>query len=296
MRFLVTGASGLLGAALVRQLLASRESISAWSGPGAGESAGVVPHRVDLADAAAVADAFRAAAPDVILHAAALARVSECHADPARARRINTDASRQLAELAAARGARLLLVSTDLVFDGERGNYRESDEPRPLSVYGQTKRRAEEAVLAYSGTVVARLSLLVGAPPPGRPSFILDQVRDLRAGHRITLFADEWRSPRSLESAADSLIALARSSFVGLIHLGGPQRLSRVEMGLRLAARLNADPGLIVRARRADMPAAEERPRDVSLDSSHWRSHFPDAPWPSWEEAIDELLAAKRGG
>src|SRR3954452_4443791 len=130
MRWLVTGASGLLGGYLLRQLRAAGESVVAWSRSHAGES--FTP--VDLADPTAVAAAFHSAAPDVVLHAAALARVGDCHRDPAGARRINTDGTRLLAELAADAGARLVFVSTDLVFDGERGEYRESDVPNPLSV------------------------------------------------------------------------------------------------------------------------------------------------------------------
>jgi dTDP-4-dehydrorhamnose reductase len=80
------------------------------------------------------------------------------------------------------------------------------------------------------------------------------------------------------------------SDFTGLIHLGGPERLSRLEMGQRLAAALGLDPSVIVPAARASFPAAEPRPRDVSLDSSRWRSLFPAQPWPDWDEALGEMM------
>src|SRR5439155_1040800 len=163
-----------------RHLRAAGEPVVAWSGSQRAEVLGEPLTRVDLTDPAAVTAAFRAAGPDAILHAAAVARVDECRRDPDRARRINTDGSQRLAELAADAGARLVLVSTDLVFDGERGHYREADPPNPLTVYGRTKADAEAAVLAVPRTAAARLSLLFGPCLTGRTSFfdrMLDAVR-----------------------------------------------------------------------------------------------------------------------
>src|SRR5436305_4941697 len=108
--------------------------------------------------------------------------MAECHRDPARARRVNVGGTATLAELAAKARARLVLVSTDLVFDGEHAPYREPDPPAPLSVYGASKRAAEEAVLAHPRHAVARLSLLFGPGLGGRPSFFDEQVAAFRAG------------------------------------------------------------------------------------------------------------------
>src|SRR5581483_3446945 len=115
-----------------------------------------------------VAQAFETARPRLVLHTAALARVNACHADPVRAWEINTRASEILAELADRAKARLVMVSTDLVFDGEKGGYLESDAAKPLSVYGRTKLAGEQAVRSIPGSAVARVSLLLGAPPSGR--------------------------------------------------------------------------------------------------------------------------------
>ncbi|HEX4590789.1 MAG TPA: SDR family oxidoreductase, partial [Gemmataceae bacterium] len=236
MRWLLTGATGLLGGYVLRQLRS--ESIVAWSGSQQSDVLGVPLIRADLADSAAVAAAFSAAAPDVVIHAAAVARVDECRRDSDRARRINTEGSRHLAELAAERGARLVYVSTDLVFDGERGSYRESDSPSPLTVYGLTKADAETAVLTFPRTAVARLSLLYGPCLTGRSSFFDRMVAALKQGQPIPLFADEWRTPLDLATAATALVELGRSEVTGLLHIGGPERLSRLEMGRQLAEAL----------------------------------------------------------
>jgi dTDP-4-dehydrorhamnose reductase len=242
---------------------------------------------VDLANPDRVAAAFREARPEIILHAAALAKVADCYRDPGRARQVNTRGTELLAELAAAAGARLVLTSTDLVFDGEHAPHREEDPPAPLSVYGRTKAAAEGPVLAVGGVVV-RISLLYGPTLVGRPAFYDEQVAALRAGKTVILFEDEWRTPLSLSTAARALLGVARSDFRGLLHLGGPERLSRLEMGRRLAAYLGADASVIRAVRREDLPSGEPRPRDTSLDSSRWRGMFPGQPWPGLEEALRE--------
>jgi dTDP-4-dehydrorhamnose reductase len=275
MRLLVTGASGQLGAYLLRELAGRHDvDLVAWSGAARGERFGFPLRPVDVGDADAVARAFAEARPDVVLHAAALARVADCHFDPERAHCINAAPSATLAALADAASVRFVQVSTDLVFDGERGGYRESDPANALSIYGRTKAAAEAAALAAPRSAVARLSLLYGLSLTGRPSFYDEQIAALRGGRPVTLFRDEWRTPLDLPTAARALLALATSDVVGLIHIGGPERLSRLEMGERLAAALGVDATCLIAANRADVLAPEPRPRDCSLDSSRWRALF----------------------
>jgi len=289
MRILVTGASGQLGSYLLRELAAGDWQVVAWSGARSGQLFGVSLQPVDLADTNQVATAFRQVRPTAVIHAAAVATLAECLRDPQRARQVNAHGSAILAVLAAEVGARLVQVSTDLVFDGEKGWYREQDEPAPLSVYGRTKLEAEQAVLAHPRNAVLRLSLLFGPTLVGRPSFFDQQLAALREHKPVTLFTDEWRTPLNLCTAARALVALVRSDFRGLLHLGGPERMSRQEMGLRLAAALQADPSVIVAKKRDQVPSAEPRPCDTSLDSSRWRELFPALPWPVWPEALREM-------
>jgi dTDP-4-dehydrorhamnose reductase len=293
-RILVTGASGQLGGYLLRELRRRDASVIAWSGHHGGTLFGYELRPVDLAQPEAVAAAFRQARPEVVIHAGALARVDVCHREPERAWQVNVQGTATLAELAAEAGARLLFLSTDMVFDGDRGGYHEDDPPVPLSTYGRSKAAAEPAVLATGRGLVARVSLFFGPSLVGRPSFFDEQMSALRQGRRLSLFADEWRTPLSILTAARALVALADSETTGLLHLGGPERLSRLEMGQRLAKHLGADPTVIRPARREEFPAPEPRPRDVSLDSSRWRGLFPAQPWPGWEEALRELLSPEQ--
>jgi dTDP-4-dehydrorhamnose reductase len=289
MRILLTGASGQLGNYLLRELRHHDLAVVAWSGSRADVRFGYAVQPVDLARPAAVETAFQAARPTLVIHTAALARVDACYRRPRRARHINTQGAALLAQLADRAGARLLHVSTDLVFDGERGNYREEDAPHPLSVYARTKAEAETAVLASPRAVVVRVGPLFGPSLAARPAFFSEQVAALRQGRPLPLFEDEWRSPLGLTVAARALLAVARSDVTGLLHLGGPERLSRLEMGHRLARFLGCDPSVIVPTTHAQMPAPEPRPHDTSLDSSRWRGLFPGQPWPTWEEALREM-------
>jgi dTDP-4-dehydrorhamnose reductase len=289
-RLLLTGASGQLGAYLLRRLARLPLDVIAWTGSRTGQLFEFPLLPIDLADQSAVRTAFHAATPDLVLHTAALARLADCHRDPQRAHQVNTAATATLADLCASAGARLVFVSTDLVFDGEGAPYRATDPPTPLSVYARTKAAAEAAVLAHPRHAVARVSLLFGPALNGRPSFFDEQVSALRAGRPITLFADEWRTPLDLDTAATALIELSLSNVNGVLHVGGPERLSRAEMGRQLAEALGVDSGVVVAVRREDVPAPEPRPRDTSLDSERWRALFPQLPWPRFAAALGQLL------
>jgi dTDP-4-dehydrorhamnose reductase len=289
MRLLLTGASGQLGSYVLREIVKSGFPVVAWSGSRSGCLFGTELQPVDLADPDQIVNAYRAAAPTAVIHAGAVAAVDTCWRDPVRARRVNTEGTAILAELAEQTGARLLLVSTDLVFDGEKGWYREEDKPSPLSTYASTKADAETPVLRIASGIVVRMSLLFGPSIVGRPSFFDSQLAALRARRPLTLFSDEWRTPLSLITAARALLAIVCSDARGTLHLGGPERMSRLEMGQRLAVYLGFDSATILAASRSSVPAAEPRPRDTSLDCSRWRELFGAQPLPTWEQALAEM-------
>jgi dTDP-4-dehydrorhamnose reductase len=289
MRILVTGASGQLGGYLLRELQLRGLPTYGWSGSRSGEWFGCRVQPVDLTDERALFDAFADCAPEIVIHAAAMSKIADCHRTPGWARRVNSRATARLCDLCDRTGARLVYVSTDLVFDGQRGHYRENDQAVPLSIYGGTKLCAEQAVLAMPRGIVARLSLLYGPSLLPQLSFFGQQIAALRSGKHIQLFTDEWRTPLALPTAASALVALALSPETGLFHIGGPERMSRFEMGQTLAAALGVDPAALLAVSQRDAPAPEPRPRDVSLNSSKWRTAFPDHAWPRMTEVLTTM-------
>jgi dTDP-4-dehydrorhamnose reductase len=292
---LITGASGHLGSYLVREAVAQGLAVAAWSGISRGHRFGVPMIPVDLADQDQVTQAFRVCKPAFIIHAAAVASVAACRSNPKQVERINVQVTRRLAELAAESSARLVFVSTDLVFDGATGNYGENDSPNSLSIYGRSKAEAEAYVLEASGQVVARLSLLYGPCLAGRPHFFDEQITIFRSGKPVLLFKDEWRTPLSFVTAARALLDLARVDFAGIVHVAGQERLSRLEMGQRLAKHLGIENARIIEASRDSMRDQEPRPRDTSLDCSRWRSLRPNFPRPTFEQALAEMHTGKMG-
>ncbi len=176
-------------------------------------------------------------------------------------RTVTVDGAEAAARGAAAVGARFLLTSTDLVFDGRAGNYSELMAATPLMPYGQLKLEAEVAAKdASPGAVILRPSLMVGE------SGILMQPAyecgNLMRGQPVQLYADEWRSAVHVDDVARAVWDLVSGEVSGVFHLGGPERLSRLELGKLLCAMFRFEPRLIKEAQRP-----EDRPRDTSLDS-----------------------------
>lgn len=215
-RVWITGASGLLGNYL-RQT--APQFAPGWQ---------VIALRredLDLTDCSAVRARFEAEQPDAVLHCAAIAHPPVCQRDPDTARRVNVEATRCLAELAADRP--FCFYSTDLVFDGKRGNYAETDPPNPLSVYAETKVAAEQVVLANPRHTVLRLSLNFGKSPAGNRAFNEMLRNDLAAGKDFSLFTDEFRCPTAALVTARATWELMQQAATGLFHVCGADKLSR---------------------------------------------------------------------
>lgn len=244
--------------------------------------------RVELTGPDALERLLDEAAPRAVVHAAVLGRVELCEERPTEAERVNAGVPADLARLCRRRGIRLVALSTDLVFGGERGALREADPAGPLSVYGRTKLAGEEAVLAACPeAAVARVALVAGRGHGPRPTSTEAIAWALRAGRPVRLYADEFRTPVDPESVADALLRLVTATAAGRFHLGGPERLSRLDLGRRVARVLGLDPTRLEAARQADHPGPDRRPPDVSLDAGRARRELGWEPRPL-DEAIRE--------
>ncbi len=210
--------------------------------------------------------------PQVVIHTAALASLDDCERQPEFAKTMNLDATRRLAERAERSDARFLFTSTDIVFDGRKGHYREEDPPAPLNVYGRTKAEAEAYLLAHhSDTVVVRPALFYGKSLNGRRSFTEIMFQKLRQGEPVKLFTDEYRTPLLVNDLSRALWELAFHDYRGILHLGGSPRLSRYDLGVLLCEMFDFDRTLLVPTLSRQTRFVARRPLDVSLDSSRAR-------------------------
>lgn len=261
---LVTGASGFLGQQLVRQAVASGRYDRIWatwfSHPENCQIPGVDPVRLDITDQTAVLQLATEIRPDIVIHTAYSKQEPFTYA-------VTAIGTRHVARAVARIGGRLIHMSSDVVFDGERAPYDEAAVPYPVHAYGRAKAAAEATVRALlPAATIVRTSLIVGLDPLDRISAWV--VNSLRNGRPITLFTDEWRNPVWVHDLAAAVLELAQRTrpFVGPIHVAGPQALTRYQMGVRLARFFGLDaagitPGL---SRESGMV----RPRDLRLDIS----------------------------
>jgi dTDP-4-dehydrorhamnose reductase len=286
LRVLVTGAGGLLGGSLSASLAGDLDVVAAVRRSPAPAGLAWVP--LDLLDPRSLEAALDAVRPQAVLHSAALAEPDRCERERDLARRLNTDAPAALARLCARRGLRLVALSTDLVLPGTRALSREEDAPEPRLHYARTKLDGEHAVRAEDPrAAVVRVALVLGRGHGPRGSASEAIAWALQSGRRLRLFSDQYRSPVDAASVAGAAAALLRGTQTGVFHLGGPERLSRHQLGLRVARVLGHDASLIDEARQADQPPGVPRPLDVSLDSGRARRELGYHPRPL-EEAVRE--------
>ena len=176
--------------------------------------------------------------PDAIVNCAAISNATSVEADAMRAEKINIALPRLLAQLSTHLGARLLHVSTDMVFDGQSEQpYRSTDMPAPTNLYGQTKLMAEREVLEHNpeDPVVLRIPILMGNSPVGQRSLHEKLIAAIQAGKKPKLFCDEIRQPCSASNVAEVLLELTeRRDLHGIFHWAGSETLSRFEMGQRI--------------------------------------------------------------
>jgi dTDP-4-dehydrorhamnose reductase len=290
---LVTGASGFLGAHIMRRLaelgrdalgIAHRHEM-----PAPGRS--VV---LDMADSRALMALVRAERPQEVLHVGALTSPDYCETHPEEADTVNVTATGALAMAAFAVDAHLTFISTDLVFDGKRGMYTEADPPSPINRYAVTKAQAEHLVRSASADfAIVRPSFIYGHPLAAHhSSFSEALLNNLRGGTPSPVFHDQYRSPIEAGALASAVLEVAERRLSGVWHIAGPDRVSRAQFGRLLAEAAGLDPASLIEVSMDDVSLPAKRPRDVSLDTTKAREHV-QCPLPTLRESLTALYRAE---
>jgi len=252
----ITGAGGLIGNCLVQ---AAPKSAPRW------RPRALTRDRLDLLDFAAVRREFQKDRPQLVIHCAAISTIAGAEADPKLASQLNVEVTRLLAELAGE--IPFVFFSTDLIFDGRKGDYVEADAPNPLHLYGETKVVAEEIILKNPRHLIVRTSINGGVSPTGDRGFNERTKREWRDGRLMKLFIDEFRSPIPAVETARTVWELAEKNYTGIYHVAGAEKLSRWQLGQLLAKRWPELNAKIEPASAKDFPGPPRAP-DTSLDIS----------------------------
>jgi dTDP-4-dehydrorhamnose reductase len=247
-RLLVTGVSGLLGLNLALQASDRHQVTGVLSGGRAAAQPGITPFdtlQADLTRPGQVERVLDAVRPDVVVNCAALTELDACELDPQRAYRLNTQLPRDLAEQTARKGARLVHISTDAVFDGTHGDYSEVDTPNPINVYARTKLDGERAVAeANPDALIARVNFYGWSWQQHR-SLAEFFFWNLSAGKTVKGFADVIFTPLLVNDLVEILLRMIDLRLNGLYHAVSREAISKYDFGKLLACHFGFDQDLV---------------------------------------------------
>lgn len=290
MRVLVTGGTGLLGWWLVKVLSSRGHDVHATyhaQKPVGLDSVNWV--KVSIEDPDSVNRVLEAVKPDTVVHSAAYTDVDGCEANKEYAYRVNYVGTAVLAKAAGRVNSFMIYVSTDYVFDGEKGLYSESDLPNPVNYYGFTKLLGEVAVstILSDNSSIVRVSGLYGYSPMGKKNFGIKALESLIEGREVYAFIDQYLSPTYVPALAERISIMVEKKITGIIHIAG-ERVSRYDFALMMARSLGVDEGLVKPAKLSEARLVARRPRDSSLDTS--RALREGLMMPPMEECIRDFI------
>ncbi len=289
MRLFITGGSGLLGSKVAE--IAMEKGYEVFCGYNTHFPEVGIPVRINLLDRDFVR-ALKDVKPEVIVHSAALTDVDKCEIDKEVAYRINVEATKLIADFCRKNGSHLIYVSTDYVFDGQKGYYKEDDEPRPINYYGYTKFLAESFCKDFC---IARTCVIYGSKPAsGKVNFALWLIKNLEEGKEVKVVTDQFITPTLNTNLANMLLEIAERKLIGIFHLAGSTRVSRFDFAVEIAKAFDLDENLIRKAKMDEMKWVAKRPRDSSLDVSKAKEMLKEKPM-SLKESLLNLFKEYRG-
>jgi dTDP-4-dehydrorhamnose reductase len=294
-RILITGGNGLLGTKVIEQALTLPEIdvISTSRGSCQNGYLGTFPFsQLDITDAAAVDRVLSEHRPDVVIHTAAMTNVDGCETHRDEAWAINVDGTQHVARACREVGARLVHLSTEYVYDGTAGPYRETDPVNPLVWYARTKWESEERVRAIlDDAAVGRTTIIVGHAPHVRPNFVLWLVNQLRDGKKANIVTDQVGSPTLADNLSEMVLALALSDTRGVYHTAGDTVIGRYDYARLIAEVFDLDAALLVPITTAELNQPAPRPLNAGLLMDKFKRDFPSVHVLSARQGVEVIKA-----
>lgn len=299
MKILVTGANGLLGQHLLKML----NDTTCYDILATGRGEARLPFMdtgryhyfsLDITDGLAVADFIDRHQPTVIIHTAALTQVDECENNPIACWNTNVTATRFLISAAESIAARFIYISTDFVFDGLGGPYKETDIPEPVNYYGSSKLAAEKAVMESKlSWSIVRTVLVYGNILTGNRSNMVSWVQqNLLDGKNIKVVCDQWRTPTYVKNLADGIILVVKKNATGILHISGAEMLSPYEMAMLTANYLQLDSSRVEKVDASIFSQAGKRPATTGFIVDKAERELGFIPM-SFMEGLREMLPQK---
>ena len=270
MKVLITGTNGFLGQHLSAQLLAKNHHVIAT---GRGECRLLFTDRenfqylpLDFTDPFAVHDVFAEYEPDVVVHAGAMTRVDDCEQEQWQAYLTNVEGTVTMLLNAEEQKNFFIFVSTDFVFDGAGGAYKEDDIANAVNFYGKTKAEAEDAVKEYEfDWAIVRTSLVYGKPLAGRRNILTVVKEKLEKGEEYSVVNDQVRTPTYVEDLAAGIVSIVEKRATGIYHLSGIDVLTPYKMACKIADFFHLDKSLLRKVTEADFSQPAKRPLKTNL-------------------------------
>jgi len=278
LNLLITGASGLVGGRIAEHGDSRGDSV--FSGYMTHHPPFGYPLKLDVTSPQSISEAFRRARPDVVFHTAAITGVERCELERDLAIQVNVEGTRNVAEAAKNAGAYLVFLSSDYVFDGSRGLYKEDDERNPVNFLGKTKVLAEDIVRSSGARhLIARTSFVFGSrAAKAEVNFALWAIRKLKAHAPFRVVADQFITPTYDRNLVRMLLEAADRRIEGTLHLAGATRLSKYDFAFSIAKSFGLDWELLIPSSMSEMGWLAERPVDSSLDTSKARALLDNKP------------------